>query len=183
MREFVEFRSSINTRRRYDKWRLALDDPWQTMGSRLPVTFVFSATTGASHQGAFLSSNNAGDAAHLLLVSQLIARLLRTHLHISATPRGEPSTIHETLHVESDSLHTGRKTVRWLSSITFDLPDLLEDFDKGLLLGVKLIMAGNQPAPQSLESPQALKTWWNGFKKRTKKDQNQRTYKADDVAM
>ena len=29
----------------------------------------------------------------------------------------------------------------------------------------------NQSIPQNVESPQALKTWWNGFKKRTKKEQ------------
>ena len=31
----------------------------------------------------------------------------------------------------------------------------------------------NQAGSQNVETPQALKSWWNGFKKKTKKDQIQ----------
>lgn len=36
---------------------------------------------------------------------------------------------------------------------------------------------------ENVESPQALKTWWSGFKKRTKRDQNQRESKVDEMAV
>ena len=38
-------------------------------------------------------------------------------------------------------------------------------------------------ANENVETPQALKTWWNGFKKRTKRDQNQRESKVDEMAV